>query len=551
MSASEPEPVPSNGDLEDFPLASLVMHVFQKNASGTLFLEADETKTWIHFDEGKPSAVHSPNAQIYLGMVLREQGLIDDMVFNDSLMKMAESGKLQGEVLVEMGAVSQEQIDQAIEVQHLRKISQLFNMREGEFRFKAQNACPGVATCRQVHPYAVIYNGICNCYEEEDLFEELVDLENMLVGAGSDLAEFKQAVQLGEDELGDLNLLAQHRLPKDFANRARTGQTAARMLLLALHHCDMLLVTDPAKAPAPPSPAPNEKRARPKPVPERPASAPAQQTAVEEQPTETKAPAGPRRGATAHPPQALPPAALERIERKHNQAKDHNLLGLLDLAVDSTPDQAKKAFEALSKIYHPDRFARFNDPELVKKVNLIAAKLNEAREVLRDPQMRADYLTQMVGGEARPITVNPDAADIAYTKAKVYLQKNLLDKALDALKMATRFDPSKAAFKARLLWTEFILAEQAGESPDEGLRLKLRRDLAPLVKQSPSNFWANRHLAMICGLLGEAEDHERYLEKANRIRPQNVENARELRLLKMRKGKAVEKDRGFLRRKKS
>lgn len=548
MSASDPEPVPASGDLEDFPLARLVMHVFQQNASGTLFMEADEAKTWIHFDEGKPSAVQNPNAQIYLGMVLREQGLIDDMVFNDSLMKMAESGKLQGEVLVEMGAVSQEQIDRAIELQHLRKISQLFSMREGKFRFEAQNACPGVATCRQVHPYAVIYNGICNCYEEEDLFEELIDLENMFVGAGSNLADFKQAVHLGEDELGDLNLLAQHRLPRDFANRARTGQTAARMLLLALHHCDMLLVTEASKTPPPAPEAQSEKPAEP--TPKQPASPPAQQSPAEEQSPAAKAPTGPRRKPTALPTQALPPAVLERIERKYNQAKHHNLLGLLDLGVDSTPDQAEKAFKSLAKVYHPDRFVRFDDPELLKKINLIAAKLNEACEILRDPQMRANYLNQMVGGEARPITLNPSAASVAYTKAKVYLQKKLLDKALDALKMAARFDPSKATYKARLLWTEFTLAEQLGEGPDEGLRNKLRRALEPLVKQSPSNFWINRHLAMICGLLGEVEDHEGYLEKANRIRPENVENARELRLLKSRKEKAAEKDRGFLRRKK-
>lgn len=549
MSASDPEPVPASGDLEDFPMARLVMHVFQQNTSGTLFLEADETKTWIHFDEGKPSAVHSPNAQIYLGMVLREQGLIDDMAFNDSLMKMAESGKLQGEVLVEMGAVSQEQIDRAIELQHLRKISQLFSMREGTFRFEAQNACPGVATCRQVHPYAVIYNGICNCYEEEDLFEELVDLENMLVGAGSKLAEFKQTVQLGPDELADLDLLAQHRHPKDFANRARAGQTAARMLLLALHYCDMLLVTDPASAAPAPSPEQTEKR--PKPAPKKPAPAPARQPAAVQQSEASKAQAGPQRRVTAQPTQALPPAVLKRIERKHNQAKHHNLLGLLDLGVDSTPEQAEKAFTAISKVYHPDRFARFNDPELLKKINLISAKLNEAYEILHDPQTRADYLNQVVGGEARPITLNPDAAGVAYAKAKVYLQKKLLDKARDALKMAARFDPSKATYKARLLWTEFSLAEQFGEGPDEGLRLKLKRGLVPLVKQSPSNFWANRHLAMICGLLGEIEEQLRFLEKANRIRPENVENTRELRLLQSRKEKAAEKGRGFLHRKKN
>ncbi len=500
------------GRLEDQPLAVLLIRIFREMLSGMLHVESQEKKTWLYFSEGKPAGVHIPNSEIYLGMVMRELGIVSDADFNESLMKMAETNKLQGQVLLEMGKVTTEQLERALEVQQLRKASQLFSIREGTYRFDRDASMPERMVSHPVHPFSVIYHGIRNCYEEEDLDRHLSQLSGKLCGAGQQLGKFKHLLQVPEDEEADLELLAQHRTPEDFANRARCGQTAARMLLLALHWCDLLIASDPAEEEPEPAPRPAEKAAEPR-------------------------KAAPARARPAGPGQKIPAALRERVNEKYRQASKGNLLSLLEVSTDADPAQIKKSYSNLAKVYHPDRFARFDDAEISRQVEMISSRLNEAFGTLSDPKTRSDYLNRLVGEKERPISLNPEAAKTAYQKAKIFLKMKNNVKALESLRLASRLDPSEAAYQARLVWQEF-LCDQGRDEEDR--KRKVRLDLQRLHKQTPESFWVNRHLAMISNQLGEAADYEKYMRRAQNVRPGDIDNNRELRLLQSRREKKKE-----------
>lgn len=522
------------GSLIDLPLPLLMLQIFKAGLTGTLHLEGSALKTWLHFDQGRPDGVHDPNSEIFLGMVLREQGVLSDEDFNASLMKMAETGQLQGQVLVDMGAVTPEQIERALGTQQVRKASQLFSIKSATYRFDEDTALPARMTAYPISPYAVVYNGLLNCYADEELDVFLAPLTSKLCGAGPKLADFLKVVNLPEDERADLELLSQHRSPEDFANRASAGRTAARMLLLTLYWCDLLAISDLAalKAPAP-SERPAHKQAQAK------APAASARPASQPQPQPQPKPGVPK----------LPAAIQKRLELKFKQASQGNLLALLEVRADASLDQIKTAFAGLAKIFHPDRFARFEDQEVSKQVGLIASRLNQAFETLSNPERRKAYLDNLVGGDNRPITLSPEAADKAYQKAKVYLQKKDLARALDSMRLACKLNPTHFGYRARLAWTEYEADPEQG--PEQ--RQKLKRALLALRGQAPSNFWINRLLATTCQLLDQPEEYTSYLKTAAGIRPKDVDTARELRLLDMRKAKTEGKSTlgGLLGRRKS
>jgi len=69
---------------------------------------------------------------------------------------------------------------------------------------------------------------------------------------------------------------------------------------------------------------------------------------------------------------------------------DLNYYSLLHLKQDATEDEIKKAFRDLSFLYHPDRLAGQSE-EMKKNAGELFKDINEAYQVLRDPEMRKLY----------------------------------------------------------------------------------------------------------------------------------------------------------------
>jgi tetratricopeptide (TPR) repeat protein len=487
----------SAGDLAERPMPLLIMSIFRSGKSGMLHIDSSERQTWLYFLEGKPAGVQIANAEIYLGMIMRELQIISDMDFNDSLMKMAESNQLQGQVLLDMGKINQKQLDRALEVQMLRKTSKLFGILAGSFEFDPDGRLAERQVAFPVHPCAVIFNGIRNCYEETLLDEKLAFLTDKAVVA-LDLSEHRSLFSSDLDE-SNLDLLAQPINVDDFLAQAKAGPLAAKMLLLSLHWCGFLEDTDKLLAPAP-------------------------KAVASDSPSPKKS-------------TGVPAALLERIDEKYQQASSEDFLALLELTLSFSQEDLKKAFAASSSIYHPDRVARYHDADLEKKVSSIAAKVAEAHHVLSDPQRRDKYLNQVADTGDRPLTINPAAAQVAYQKAQVYVQKKRIKDAYDSMHLASRLDPQKTLYRIHSVWLDFLLDEDKSDNKKQSTKKALKT----LFDSAPGNFWVNRYLALISQRLADQQEYEKHLQKAHRIRPNDIETARELRLYNSRKAKGDKK----------
>jgi len=494
----------SEGQLESRPLPMLLAQALEKNLSGTLHIESGESKTWVWFDQGFPAGVNIPNSEVYLGMVMRELGLIDDATFNESLMIMAKTNKLRGQVLLEMGKINQEQLAQALSVQLIRKLTELFNVTSGSYRFAEGETIPGKMQPFRVHPYPVIYNGIKNCYQTEEL--EII-LGDLLAGKACRVSEQfagrQGLLELPSDEQADLGLLGEYRSPGEFVKEAKSGETSAMMLLLVLHCCGMLEVAEASSAKAiKPPPAANP------PVPR-----------------------------TEKPKPEVSEKFRQRLKEKVAQIKAEKLLELLQISADATPEQVKSAYLKMTKEFHPDRLPADADPDVKEVMKFVFTKLSEAHQTLIDPNRRKAFLRSSAKQSGRSVPADPEAALLEYEKARVFINKKNYSQAVKHLQDAHEMDPKNSEYQARFLWFGYVAAKEPKQDKLHEVRLALEE----MYRAVPGNFFVNRYLATIYRLIEDADKYEMHLSKANSIRPTDIETARELRLYNSRKAKASKK----------
>ena len=136
---------PAKGSLKRVPFAYLVRDIARTRSTGNLYLLAGETKKVVFFVDGRPTLVRSNLATEFLGQILTDQGLITQEQCDNTLEAIRRTGKKQGELLVEMGILSEGNLRYGLEEQVRIKLFEIFGWEEGRFQFK-QGGEPGAPT---------------------------------------------------------------------------------------------------------------------------------------------------------------------------------------------------------------------------------------------------------------------------------------------------------------------------------------------------------------------------------------------------------------------
>jgi hypothetical protein len=117
---------PYSGTLEARPLAVLLAHASGQRLSAVLSLVCDEKRGEIVIDEGRIARVTSPEPTQHLGAIMYELGMIDVATRDRTLAVVARTRELHGQVLLREGAVTKEQLDEALADQSYRRLHTLF-----------------------------------------------------------------------------------------------------------------------------------------------------------------------------------------------------------------------------------------------------------------------------------------------------------------------------------------------------------------------------------------------------------------------------------------
>ena len=570
------------GDLAETPLAAVLLEALNLRSSGVLEVAHAGGTSRLWFRDGRPVGAQVFTGFKPLGMMLLQAGLIDIDALSRSLARMAETRRPQGEILVEMGVVGADDVGRVLAEQQASYFETIAALESGRFSFDRAVPVPEWTRGARLSPVRTIVQALERPQAKALVASALEPVAGAAVRVSSGYRELADAFRWTAAERALVDrlergvpldaYLAPSGVPPERARAILAGllllgvaraagagtedETTGGIALTAEELTDSFplrsAASPPVSAPtvvppaipagvAIPTVAANSPTTPPAPRSD-PAEARARRQRLLQQAMRNMG-VGPFAGRgeagssapsppTPTPPAAPPPpaASVSGPERQLREAllavapraKEQDLFVRLGLAENCGREDAKKAFLALARQFHPDRFSSPALADLQDLVKDFFASVNEAYEVLSDDRKRLAYLEKKRGGDAAKI----EAASIEFQKGEACLRTRDFARARGFLESALRTDP-RAQYQAALAWAHVC---------DPGVKDRSRaKTLVAEAMKDPSCDRAFFVAGIIARDEGEDGVAERNFREAIKLNPRNALAERELRLLEARR----------------
>jgi DNA-binding response OmpR family regulator/curved DNA-binding protein CbpA len=504
--AADPGGATFTGTLTATPFAKVLQRLYVTRATGSLLLLWDATKKIVDLVEGYPVSVRSNVLAECLGQLLLERRLISQETLSASVARMHKEKRQQGQILVEMGALSPYNLRRALVDQLEAKLLEVFSWPDGKFMFRAGTAPPAGGVRLERPPAALILEGIRRHYHQGHQAAVLERYAGRFIILSTDPMLRLQEMTPDPAELAFIRALDGTRLLEAILDEAKIPAAKARLLLVALAESGMIQPHEttsrtPAAPPEPRLPPPPPSRRQPE------------------------------------PPAPLGSGELAMMLQMA-RTQDH----FWALGVDRNASIAEidHAYEALARSFHADRY-RMATGEDRRTAHEIFERLTGAHAVLRDPARRRVYLATLDaaepgtpptgGGSVSRITPAPDvaqnAASTLYQAGLDHLRARRHHEAVEALRQAARVVPNQADYRAALGWALFQQAPADARAARAAIA-ELRR----ATQIDERHRGAAQHLAEIYAQTGRTDDAIEELERLLAVDPTATELAEELRRLR-------------------
>ncbi|MEM7156450.1 MAG: DUF4388 domain-containing protein [Myxococcota bacterium] len=169
---------PPKGSLRRVPFPKLIREVARAKLDGSLYLLSGQTKKVVFFQRGQPVFVRSNVLSECLGQILAQEGLITQEQCEQTLEAIRRTGKKQGELLVEMGILSEGNLRYGLEAQLRAKLFEIFSWEEGRYQFKKEPPELQFGVTLKSSAEGVIVEAIQDQYTEERAVETLERLDD-------------------------------------------------------------------------------------------------------------------------------------------------------------------------------------------------------------------------------------------------------------------------------------------------------------------------------------------------------------------------------------
>jgi hypothetical protein len=148
------------GTLKTMSLTDLLQFLAAGRKSGTLKFDHGKITKQVYFKNGMIVGSKSNDPREYLGQVLLHYGKVDDSQLKAAREVQRTSGAKLGEVLVQQGFLTEDEVLEILKTRTLDAIYDLFVWTDGEFEFYDEEAPPDDLLLIEVEPTNVIMEGI-------------------------------------------------------------------------------------------------------------------------------------------------------------------------------------------------------------------------------------------------------------------------------------------------------------------------------------------------------------------------------------------------------
>src|SRR5829696_3816787 len=148
------------GTLKTMSLPDLLQFLATGRKSGTLKFDQGKISKQIYFKNGMIVGSKSNDPREYLGQVLLHYGKVDEIQLKVAREMQRTTGAKLGEVLVEQGFITEEDVLGTLKTRTLDAIYDLFVWNDGDFEFYDDEPPPDDLLLIEVEPTNVIMEGI-------------------------------------------------------------------------------------------------------------------------------------------------------------------------------------------------------------------------------------------------------------------------------------------------------------------------------------------------------------------------------------------------------
>jgi tetratricopeptide (TPR) repeat protein len=522
---NRPPPL-AEGSFAQKPFPHILVYLMQKKLTGTLEVQAMSQSAAVYFRDGMPGKVRATAKGRELGQVLLEMGLVTEHQLSACQKEMAESGGYQGQILIKRGAIDAAGMVRGLRMQMLHKLVGLFAMTDAGFAFYDRvNLLVGDGPDEvfPVDPYPVLMAGVRAHGASLPLDTVIKALDGRWMSFTSVDALKRFRLNESEKEICRA-ILAKPRTYFELVSTAGVDLAALRALLyVALITKELALTEKGPDLGTPSIPPPERPRLDSSPPP----------------------PAG------EHPYDPEAAAQRDNILAKAAAIANQNYFEMLELPLGSPIEEVRRAFFKLAKTYHPDR-AKGALSDLRETFEYVFSNLSEAHSTLVDPDAREEYGGAISEGIKRTSVIPPGVgeeevrevleAENLFQKALVLMRRNQLDKALELIDQARQLNAEQGEYIA--VWAKIQILQRTADAPIDDLVSLLRH----AEELSPKSERVNLYLAQALLRTGRSGEAAAHFERVLEISPRNVEAARELRLIEMRRGKEKDEKKGFMKK---
>jgi tetratricopeptide (TPR) repeat protein len=457
-----------------------------------------------------------------LGNYLVRAGRINQRDLAESRRRMGR-GRRQGEILVAMQVLSEDDVSQALRDHAEEKLLEIFRWTNGRFRFQFGAQLDRASGLARRSPANLILEGV------------RTRMAQSRIDAWFD-ANASSRVVRGEEpfyRFQEVDLRAEHR---SLLERAADGRTVGELRradevtrrslyglvrtgLLELRSADATpRAAKPAARPAPRAATRAEPAPRVEPLPK---SAPLARSA--------------------------PAAAEDETLRAELAGAAERFAGLgcfeiLGVEESASDDEIRAAYERLAERYHPDR-VQASSHAVRDLAERVMAYVEEAHQTLADPRRRAEYRLDRKKADRKAAEreqgLRAVEAERRFQDGESALRARSYELALRCFGKALELNPDEGEYVAHYGWALHLchpddaqIAEEAIEHVRRGIKLAADREKPYLL------------MGRLCKATGRTQAAEKMFTRAVQLQPDCVEALRELRLINMRR----EKKKGFIGR---
>jgi DnaJ-domain-containing protein 1 len=403
-------------------------------------------------------------------------------------------GGLQGEVLVGMDILTEEEMTEALRAQADEKLFQIFEWSGGTYRFdKGAELQRANALGIDRSPANLILRGVRERFPAERITEYLRDHADCFVAPGESPYYRFQEVDIEPEHRTLLESLDGTQRLSEFVDAPDDLRRAiCAFVSIGLIELRRQITHNPHRVASP-------------------------------------------QGARENDADATDDGVRAELAAMAERFESQTLFEILGVDPDADEDRIRGAYEDLGKRTHPDRFRTSTEPvrELAEDV---FARISRAYETLVNPRRRGEYVLDQRREEREQRKVEDSKkairADSEFRRGEALLGARSYEESLVCFGRALELYPEEGDYYVHYGWALFLchpdeiaIAEEAIEHIRRGLSVATHRDKAYL------------YMGRLYKALGRPDIAERLFVRAARIQPKCHEAMRELRLIQMRREK--------------